>query len=208
MRADLRMGHAGVGGGARVRETRELAFAGGLDAGADVGGGLGGLLGAELVDRERGRFDVQVDAIQERAADAGAVALDLRGGATALVLRVAQVAAGARVHRGDEHEAARERDLAGAAGDGDVAVLERLAKHLEGAAFELGQFVEEEHAVVGEGDFAGAGDGAAAKQADVGNRVVRRTHGTAAEDVGAVAREGLSGGGVDAQNLERFIERG
>lgn len=108
MGADLRVRHAGVGGGACACETRELALTGGLNAGADVGGGFGGLLGAEFVDRERGGFDVQVYAVEERSADACAVTLDLRGGTAALVLGIAEIAAGARIHGGDEHEAARK----------------------------------------------------------------------------------------------------
>lgn len=95
MGADLRVGHAGVGGGARACETGELTLAGGLDARADIGGRFGGLLGAEFVDGECGSFDVQVDAVEKRTADTGAVALDLRGGAAAFVFRVAEVAAGA-----------------------------------------------------------------------------------------------------------------
>lgn len=109
------------------------------------------------------------------------------------------------VHRGHEHEAARQRDLAGAAGNGDMAVLQRLAQDLEGGALELGQFVEEEHAMVGEGDFAGSGDGAAAEQADVGDGVVRGAARPGEEGQGAFER--LPGGRVDAQHVEELVER-
>jgi len=40
---------------------------------------------------------VEVDAVEERPADARAVALDLRGRAAALVARVTEVAAGNRI---------------------------------------------------------------------------------------------------------------
>ena len=95
--ADLRVSHAGVGRGARAGEASELAFARGLHAGADDLGGFGGLLGAKFVDGKRGSFDVEIDAVKERPADARAVALDLRGRATALVAWVAEIAAGARI---------------------------------------------------------------------------------------------------------------
>ncbi len=87
-----------------------------------------------------------------------------------------------------------------------MAVLQRLAQNLQRAAFELGQLVEEEHAVVREGDFAGAGNRAATEQADVGDGVVRRAHGATAENGGA--GECLPGGGVDAENLQRLVEGG
>ena len=145
---------------------------------ADDSPGLGP---PQFLDGERRRLDVEIDAVEQRAADARAVALDLRGRAAALMARVAEVAAGAGVHRRDEHEAAGQRDLAGAARDGDLAVLQRLAHDLERGAFEFRQLVEKQHAVVGEGDFAGAGDGAAAEQADVGDRVVGGAEGARQE---------------------------
>jgi hypothetical protein len=79
------------------------------------------------------------DAIEERAADARTVALDLHGTAATLVFRIAKVATRTGVHRCHQHEGARERDFAGASGDGDIAVFERLAKHFERGAFELRQ---------------------------------------------------------------------
>ena len=43
--------------------------------------------------------------VEERPADAGAVSLDLWHGAAAFVARIAEVAAGAGIHGGHEHEA-------------------------------------------------------------------------------------------------------
>jgi len=51
------------------------------------------MVGAKFSERQRRRLNVEVDAIEQRPADAGAVTLDLRGRAAALVLRVAEVAA-------------------------------------------------------------------------------------------------------------------
>ena len=69
---------------------------------------------------------------------------------------VAQVAAVARIHRGDELEARRKIGLARGARNGDASRLERLAQHLEDVAAEFRQLVEEEYAVVRERDLAGA----------------------------------------------------
>ena len=59
-------------------------------------------------------------------------------------------AARAGVRRGDEREARREDHHALGADDRHAAVLERLAQRLERRPGELGELVEEEHAVVGE----------------------------------------------------------
>ncbi len=77
------------------------------------------------------------------------------------------MAAGAGVHRRDQREAGRERERARRAGDVDVAVLERLAERLERVAAELGQLVEEEHAVVREADLARTRERPAADQPGV-----------------------------------------
>ena len=59
------------------------------------------------------------------------VALTMRRRAGALAGLVAEVAAGAGVHGGDEHEARGEADRHGGARDGDGAVLEGLAQDFE-----------------------------------------------------------------------------
>ena len=58
-------------------EARELAFAGGLHAGADDCGGFAGLVILQLANGERGGLDVDVDAVEQRAADARPVFDDL-----------------------------------------------------------------------------------------------------------------------------------
>jgi len=115
MSADLGVGHAGVGGDAGAGKPCLLAGAGGVGAGADGRGRLSGQRRTQLRDRERRRIDVDVDTIQERAADAGAIALNLRGRAAALVSGVAEIAARTGVHGRDQHECARQRDFPGAA---------------------------------------------------------------------------------------------
>ena len=66
---------------------------------------------------------------------------------------------------------------------------------------ELGEFIEEEDAAVGEGDFAGGGVGAAADEAGVGDGVVGGAEGTARDEAAA---EG-AGDGVDGGDLEGFF---
>src|SRR5208282_1644153 len=102
------------------------------------------------------------------------VALDHWRGVLALAGTV--VAKGARtgIHSGGQHEAGGEGEGHGGAGDGDGAVFERLAQDFEDVAGEFGEFVEKEQAVVGERDFAGAGDNASADESGIGDGVVRR----------------------------------
>ena len=147
---------------------------------------------------------MDVDAVEERAGDLGDVALDHGRGAHALARLVVEVAAGAGVHGGGEHEARGKAERHGGAGDGDGVVFERLAHDFEDVAGELGQFVEEEQAVVGEGDFAGTRDDAAADEAGVGDGVVRRAEGALGDEPGGGIED--AGDGVDLGGLERFFE--
>ena len=52
--------------------------------------------------------------------------------------------------------------------------FEGLPQHFQAAAVELRQFVQEEHAVVGQADLPGPGDAAAADEPGVRDGVVRR----------------------------------
>jgi hypothetical protein len=154
-------------------EALALAVAGGEYAGADRGGVFDGGSATEFFVLDGGDFDVNIDAVEERAADFGNVALDDGRSAVTLAGLVVEIAARAGVHRGGQHEGGGEGEGHGGAGDGDVAVFEGLAHDFENVARELGQLVEEEDAIVGEGYFAGAGDDAAADEAGVGDGVVR-----------------------------------
>ncbi len=78
--------------------------------------------------------------------------------------------------------------------DRDRSLLERLAQRLEDVPAELGQLVEEEHAVVGEAHLARPRDGPAAHEGGVARRVVRAAEGTRAR---ASASSGSAGGRVD-----------
>ena len=116
-----------------------------------------GVAAGEILVADRRHFDLNVDAVEERAGDAGAIALDLQRRADAFFLRIGEKAAGTRIHGGDQHDAGGIIDRAEGAGDGDVAVFQRLPHDLEDVAPEFRQLVEEQDTVVGEGDFAGFG---------------------------------------------------
>ena len=51
--------------------------------------------------------------------------------------------------------------------------FQRLSQYLEGLAVEFGQFIEKQHAVMGERDFTGLWLRTAADQGDAGYRVMR-----------------------------------
>ena len=71
--ADLRVAHAGVGRELSPRVTRELTFACGLYPSANDSRTFTRRRILQLTDRERGRLDVDVDAVEQRAANARSV---------------------------------------------------------------------------------------------------------------------------------------
>jgi len=147
---------------------------------------------------------VDVDAIDEGAGDFCDVALNEGRSAVALAGLVVEVAAGAGVHGGGEHEGCGEGEGHRRAGNGDVAVFERLTHDFEDVAGKFGQLVEEEDAVVSQGDFAGTRDDAAADEACVGNGVVRSAEGALGDEPGFGIED--AGDGVDFGGLEGFFE--
>lgn len=75
---------------------------------------------------------LDVDPVQQRPGKPAAVLEHLDGVAPAFAPGIAVMVAGAWVHGRHQHELRRERHGAGCARDGDPAILERLAQHLEG----------------------------------------------------------------------------
>ena len=105
------------------------------------------------LDRGRFRLGQSEGEIRERRGQNGimfCIHHGLRRRAMAVPPRVAPIAAGARIQRGDEHEIGRKRRAVKRPGDRHRAVFQRLAQHFERLAVELGQLVEEQHAVVGQ----------------------------------------------------------
>ena len=147
-----------------------LNVSGGDDALADGGGIFAGLLAGHFFERNERDFDVHVNAIQQRPRNSVQVTLDFPRGALGFA---GHFAVGRWVHGGHKHEVGREGGGADGARDGDAAFFQRLPHGFENAAFEFWQFVEEEHSVVGDGDFAGDGVGAAAEESGITGGVVR-----------------------------------
>jgi hypothetical protein len=77
-------------------------------------------------------------------------------------------------------EIGREGQRALGARDGNDLIFDGLAHHIQHARPELGQLLQEEHAAVGQGDFAGMGLVVAAHQPGVGDGVMRGAERTAA----------------------------
>src|SRR5262245_47426470 len=145
-----------------------------------------GVTAGEILVADRRHLDLNIDAIEEWARYARAITLNLQRRADAFFLRIGEKAAGARVHGRDQHDGRGIINRAKGAGDGDVAVFQRLPHDLEHVAPELWQFVEEQNAVVGKGDFPRLWDGSAADEPGIGNRVVRRAKRTGGDDRRAV----------------------
>ena len=92
----------------------------------------------------------------EWARYASPVPLNLRDRAPAPIFgKRAREPARARVHRGDELEACRERHHATGTRDQDATLLERLTERLEDIPVEFRELVEEKDAVMGPRDLAG-----------------------------------------------------
>ena len=118
---------------------------------------------------------MDVDPVDQRAADFRHIALDLRRRAMATAPRIASIAAGARIERGDQHEVGRERGAVERSRDRHGAIFQRLTQHFERLAVELGQFIEKKHTVVRQRNFAGRGRGTAADQARIADGMMRRS---------------------------------
>src|SRR5688572_11916159 len=105
---------------------------------------------------------MDVDPVEKRAGDAAHIILNFARSAAAFT---GPFSIRSWIHRGDEHELRWERHGAGGARDSDAAFFERLAKSFENVAFEFGECVEEQDAVVRERNFAGRGIHVPAEQA-------------------------------------------
>src|SRR5450759_5706207 len=124
---------------------------------------------------------MDVDPVYEWSGNFAAIARHLIRRATAFAAEVAEIAAGAGVHRRDQLEARGEFRLARGARNRHAPGLERLAQHLQHFALELRQLVQEQHAMMGERNLAGTRIAAAADQGHAGSGVVRRAKRPATE---------------------------
>src|SRR6058998_2095223 len=120
-----------------------------------------------------GHFNVQIDAVEQRAGHSLAIALHLKRPATAFALQVAKIAAWTGIHRRNEHQLRWKSEAACRARHGDLPVFERLAHYFQRRSLKLGQLIEKEHAVVRDAYFTGIRKRAAAEQPNVADGVMR-----------------------------------
>ena len=171
--AQLSRLHIRVAEAGRPGKALALAASRRLDPRLDRAGRLRFLVAAQIVEIERRDLDDNVDAVEQRPGDAREIIVDGGRRAGAAPGGVAVPAAAAGVHRADELKLAGKARRARRAGNGHHAVLKRLAHDLQRFLAELRQFVEKQHALVCERNFARPRYGAAARQAGGGDRVVR-----------------------------------
>src|SRR6056297_3165173 len=117
---------------------------------------------------------VQVDAIQQRAGDPRLVALNLFRGAAAAPLAIAEVAAGAGIHRRHQLEACRIGDLVARPRQGNLPRFEWLPQHFQTVTAEFREFIQKQHPAVSERDFSRAWLAATAGQGSGTGAVMRR----------------------------------
>ena len=139
--------------------------------------GLAGLRITQLVVRHSFYLALDINSVKQRPAYLRQVAVHLRGCAGTRMSRVvlSVMSAGTRVHRCHEHERRRIFDGIFGTRDGDLSVFKRLPHHFERRAFVFGQFIEEEHAVVGKGYLSRMRIGTSADKGDIGDGMMRRT---------------------------------
>ena len=101
--------------------------------------------------------DLYVDAVEEGAGYALLVVHYLHARARAILRRVVVVTARAWVHGRHKHEARWKIERGRRPGDGHMPILQRLPQDFQGGTRKLGEFIEEKHSPVREGDFAGFG---------------------------------------------------
>ena len=183
----------------------ELNLARSQDASADARGAFDFAVAAQFFVFHRRDFDVDVDAVEQRARNFRDVALNLRGRAVAFARGIAEESARARIHRGSEHEARRKRDGKRGTSDGHAAFFERLAHHFQDVALELRQLVKKNDAVVAERYFSRARHRAAADQSRITDGMVRGAERPRADQTARRLKD--SRDAVNPRGLDGFLER-
>ena len=120
---------------------------------------------------------MHVDAIEQRPGQAMPITRDLIGLAAAAPLGIAEIAAGAGIHGGNQLEGGRKLRLSRSPRDRDPAAFQGLAQGLEHIASEFAEFVEKQNAAMGERCFTRARHRPAAHQRGARNSVMRRPEG-------------------------------
>src|SRR5438045_1672535 len=85
-----------------------LGFPGSHDALANGSGSFLSTLARDVAVFDGRHFDVEIDAIEQRAGDALTIALHLHRAAAAFAFKIAEVAAREGIHCGNKHELGRK----------------------------------------------------------------------------------------------------
>ena len=95
---------------------------------------------------------MRVDAIEQGAGDACLIVGGASWRPAPSQRGIAEMAAAAGVHGGDQVDAGGKRHVSVRPGDADIAGFERLAEGVEHLPLELGQFVEQQNAKMREAE--------------------------------------------------------
>lgn len=195
--------HEGVGIDAVTVESLQLPIPCSHHPLSDGLGGLGCLGGSKVFVADRGHLDMEVDPVQDGSRDPVPVALNPVASAGASPQRIRCEPARTGVHCRDEHEPGGIGEGHGGAGYGYAALFHGLPEQVDDVSAEFGEFVEEEHAVVGQAHLAGPRYVASAYEPGVGDGVVRRPEG-AVQDEGGMVEQARHA--EDLRCLEGFFE--
>src|SRR5206468_6950959 len=88
-----------------------------------------------------GHFNVQIDAVEQRAGHSLAIALHLKRPTTAFALQIAKIAARTWIHRRNEHQLRRKSDAPRSARHSDLPVFEWLSHYFQRRSFKLRQLI-------------------------------------------------------------------
>jgi len=147
---------AGIEFGIGLALARQGQAARAFDALRDRAAGLAARGCGECFLRHCRHLDLYIDAIEQGARQPMPIAFDGVGRATASDARMPMMAARARVHGRHQLEARREFRAPRGPRDRNAPGFERLAQSFEHPAVELGEFIQEQDAPVGQTDFARA----------------------------------------------------
>src|SRR5581483_8357611 len=165
---------------------------------------FGSSLSAQFLVLDRRDFDMNVNSIEQRAGNFRYVSLNLRGCAMAFAGWIAEEATGTGIHRRGQHEPGGESNRKRGAGDRYSAFLERLAQDLQDIPLKLRQLVQEQNAVMPQGDFAGPGHCSTADQSGIADGVVWRPERPSADQAARILQH--SRYAMDSRRLDGFIK--
>ena len=160
-------------------------------------------IGGELFVVNEGNFDVEINAIEERAGDFGAVVFDLTWATAALANGISEKPARTGIEDSNEKKTGLELQGSGRAGNGHLAIFERLTQHFESGTPIFREFIEKEDAIVSERDFARAWVGSATEEPDIRDGVMRSAEGTMGHETFAGIKK--PGDGMYAGCFDRFL---